>query len=42
MSARWLIGACSAHTLHRLHPHSLVGSALGCGLRSDPALVEWL
>jgi hypothetical protein len=42
MSIRWLIGSCSAHTWHRRFPHSLVGSALGCGLRSDLALVEQL
>ena len=42
MLARWLIGCCSAHTSHRRHPHSLIGSALDCGLRSDLALVEWL
>jgi hypothetical protein len=42
MSTRWLIGGCSLHTSHRHHPHSMVGSALGCGLRSDPALVERL
>ena len=42
MSARWLIGSCSAHTLHRRHPLSLVGHARGCGLRSEPALVERL
>jgi hypothetical protein len=40
--ARWLIGCCSAHTSQRRHPHSLIGSALDCGLRSDLALVEWL
>jgi hypothetical protein len=38
MSTCWLIGGCSAHALHRRHPHSLVGSALG--LRPDLALVE--
>lgn len=41
MSARWVLGA-AAHTLHRPHPHSLVGSALVCALRSEPALVEQL
>src|SRR5215210_7521629 len=40
MSARWLIGGCSAHTWHRRFPHCLVGSNLSCGLRSEPALVE--
>jgi hypothetical protein len=42
MSIRWLIGGCSAHTWHRRFSHSLVGSALGCGLRSDLALAERL
>ena|SRR5215208_6717714 len=42
MSARWVLGGRSAHTLHGPHPHSLVGSALCCGLRSEPALVEQL
>jgi hypothetical protein len=42
MSARWLIGGCSAHTWHRRFPHCLVGSNLCCGLRSGPALVERL
>jgi len=40
--ARWSIGWCSAHTLHRRHTHSLIGSALGYALRSDFALVERL
>jgi hypothetical protein len=40
--ARWLIGSCRAHILHRRYHRSLIGSALDCGLRSDPALVEWL
>jgi hypothetical protein len=39
VSTRWLIGVCSAHSSHRRQTHYLVGSALGCGLRSDPALV---
>jgi len=42
VSARWLMRGCSVHTLHRRHPHFLVGSALSCGLRSEPALVERL
>jgi hypothetical protein len=40
VSARWVMGGCSAHTLHRRHPHSLVGHTLGCGSRSGRALVE--
>jgi hypothetical protein len=43
MSTCWLMGGGgSARTLHRRHPQSLVGSALGYGLRADLALVERL
>jgi hypothetical protein len=48
--ACWLIGVCSVHIWHRRHPHSssydewhaLDGSALGCSLGSESALVERL
>jgi hypothetical protein len=42
MSTRWLLGGCSANTWHRCFPHCLVGNALGCDLRSEPALGERL
>jgi hypothetical protein len=40
MSAHWLIGSCSDHTLDRCHSFFSVGSALSCGSRSDPERLQ--